>query len=104
MELSDQYLENHKYNIKGLNTENCFKPIKEPGFWDCKRTANPFAAGSLKQVFLMKKKDNPTELYAIKMPLGDKTYESIEKAVKDCRSHLIAKGLLEKFITDLEKN
>lgn len=70
VELSNESLEKHLLNIKDLTVENYFKPIKEPGVWDCKRTIEPFAKGSVKQVFLMKKKDTPTELYAIKMPKG----------------------------------
>jgi myosin protein heavy chain len=40
----------------------------------------------------MKKKEsvNSNEVYVIKMPIGDKTYPSIDKALEECRSHLIS--------------
>ncbi|CAD8067314.1 unnamed protein product [Paramecium sonneborni] len=103
VELLKQSLEKNISDIKQLKLDTDFQTFEEPGIWKCIRTVNPFAEGSVKQVFLMKKEDTPTELYAIKMPLGDQTYKSKEEAIKDCRSHLIAKCFLQKFIKDMEK-
>lgn len=52
------------------------------GTWECIRTTNPFAYGMMKEVFLMKKKnENREELYVIKTPIGGKTYARLEDAI-----------------------
>ena len=48
----------------------------------------------MKAVYLMKKKGIDNELYVIKMPIGDKTYQSMNEALEECRSHLIAKLMM----------
>lgn len=48
--------------------------IRKEGEWDCIRTEKPFAFGMMKDVFLMKKKNNKDELYVIKTPIGSQPY------------------------------
>lgn len=56
----------------------------------------------MKDVFLMKKiKDYSNDLYVIKTSIGSKPYESIDLALKECRSHLICQKLMKKFVDDL---
>jgi len=50
----------------------------------------------------MKRQNNQEELYVIKMPLGDKTYTTLDNAIYECRSHLISKCLMRKFIRELQ--
>ena len=44
----------------------------------------------MKDVYLMKKHNgNSEELYVIKTPKGAKPYTSLNKALSECKSHLI---------------
>ncbi|CAD8088011.1 unnamed protein product [Paramecium primaurelia] len=75
--------------------------------WNCIRTLKPFAFGQLKEVYLMKKLNNAVqdEVYVIKMPIGGQTYKTMNEALLECRSHLISKRLMQKFMQDLnDKN
>ncbi|CAD8188247.1 unnamed protein product [Paramecium pentaurelia] len=75
--------------------------------WNCIRTLKPFAFGQLKEVYLMKKLNNSVqdEVYVIKMPIGGQTYKTMNEALLECRSHLISKRLMQKFMQDLnDKN
>ena len=44
----------------------------------------------VKDVFLMKKMSSENELYVIKTPIDTGPYESMDKAITECRSHLIS--------------
>ncbi|CAD8119981.1 unnamed protein product [Paramecium sonneborni] len=74
--------------------------------WNCIRTLKPFAFGQIKEVYLMKKIENSAEneVYVIKMPIGGQTYKTIQEALLECRSHLIAKNLMQRFIQELQDN
>ncbi|CAD8164784.1 unnamed protein product [Paramecium octaurelia] len=69
--------------------------------WNCIRTLKPFAFGQLKEVYLMKKLNSQEEVYVIKMPIGGQTYKTRNEAILECRSHLISKSLMQKFMLDL---
>ncbi|CAK84497.1 unnamed protein product (macronuclear) [Paramecium tetraurelia] len=69
--------------------------------WSCVRTLKPFAFGQLKEVYLMKKLNSQDEVYVIKMPIGGQTYKTRNEAILECRSHLISKSLMQKFMSDL---
>ncbi|CAD8150346.1 unnamed protein product [Paramecium pentaurelia] len=93
-------------NIQTINNIKCPQDflVIEEGNWDCIRTEIPFAFGMMKDVFLMKKiKDYSNDLYVIKTPIGSKPYESIDLALKECRSHLICQKLMKKFVDDLQQ-
>lgn len=91
-------------NIENINKLDISKDysINQEGQWNCLRTEKFFAEGQMKQVFLMKRQNNQEELYVIKMPLGDKTYTTLDNAIYECRSHLISKCLMRKFIRELQ--
>ncbi|CAD8142287.1 unnamed protein product [Paramecium pentaurelia] len=102
VELKQDSFESNIENIKRLDINRDYSVYQE-GQWDCIRTEKYFAQGQMKQVFLMKKLNNQNELYVIKMPIGDLTYSSQEQAVIECRSHLISKCLMKKFIRELQE-
>ncbi|KAM3136530.1 hypothetical protein pb186bvf_011333 [Paramecium bursaria] len=77
--------------------------LKYMDTWDCRMTKLPFAQGSKKQVHLMAQQcDLQKQLYAIKFPLKS-FYINEEEAILACRTHLIAKIFLEKFMLILKE-
>ncbi|CAD8165566.1 unnamed protein product [Paramecium pentaurelia] len=102
VELKQDSFEQNIENLKRLDINRDYSVYQE-GQWDCIRTEKYFAQGQMKQVFLMKRQNNQNELYVIKMPIGDLTYSSQEQAVVECRSHLISKCLMKKFIRELQE-
>ncbi|KAM3137900.1 hypothetical protein pb186bvf_009981 [Paramecium bursaria] len=99
VELNEQSFEKNLASIDQLQ-EKDYQTFEE-GYWDCVRTKEPFAFGMMKKVYLMKKKnDLQGHLYVIKMPL-DKFYESLNEAKSECRSHLVCKNLMRKFMKDM---
>ncbi|CAD8068123.1 unnamed protein product [Paramecium sonneborni] len=102
VELKQDSFEANIENLKRLDINRDYT-IYQEGQWDCIRTEKYFAQGQMKQVYLMKRQNNQNELYVIKMPIGDLTYSSQESAVVECRSHLISKCLMKKFIRDLQE-
>ncbi|CAD8046871.1 unnamed protein product [Paramecium sonneborni] len=92
-------------NLKTINNIGRQKDyvITEEGKWQCIRTADPFAFGMMKDVFLMKKKKGGAdELYVIKTPLGGQPYKTQEQTVQECRSHLVCQQLMKKFKQDIQ--
>jgi len=75
--------------------------VNPEGVWDCIRTLKPFAFSTMKEVYLMKKKNATQELYVIKAHLGGKTYSTLNDAITVCRSHLVSKKLMKKFIKEV---
>ncbi|CAK65713.1 unnamed protein product (macronuclear) [Paramecium tetraurelia] len=102
VELKQDAFEGNLENIRRLDINRDYS-VYEEGKWDCIRTETFFAVGQMKQVFLMKRISNKDELYVIKMPLGDTTYKSQDEAVVECRSHLISKCLMKKYINELQE-
>ncbi|CAD8057503.1 unnamed protein product [Paramecium sonneborni] len=92
-------------NIEMIEKIQCpqdFTTIQE-GNWNCLRTEKPFAFGMMKDVFLMKKlQGNSEELYVIKTPIGSKPYQSLNDALKECKSHLICQKLMKRFTNELQ--
>ena len=101
VDLKEQAFEDNILSIQNINNEDF--QTNEEGKWSCIRTKEPFAFGMMKSVYLMKKKNNEqNHLYVIKMPL-EGFYESLDQAKGECRSHLICKNLMRKFMKTLRE-
>ncbi|CAD8077917.1 unnamed protein product [Paramecium primaurelia] len=101
VELKQASLKDKIENIQSIKFEESDFDLIEQAQWQCIRTKNPFALGMMKKVFLMKKKNNTEEIYVVKIPIQQGTYNSLQDAVNDCRSHLIAKNMMKIFMEKL---
>ncbi|KAM3131608.1 hypothetical protein pb186bvf_016272 [Paramecium bursaria] len=101
VDLKEKAFEDNILSIQNINNAD-FQTFEE-GKWKCIRTKEPFAFGMMKSVYLMKKKNDPqNHLYVIKMPL-EGFYETLDYAKGECRSHLICKNLMRKFMKTLRE-
>ncbi|KAM3135091.1 hypothetical protein pb186bvf_012737 [Paramecium bursaria] len=79
------------------NNKDDYNIQKEETQWECVRTQIHFAEGQMKKVYLMKRFNREQEVYVIKSPISGEPYQSFDKALRECRSHLIAKLFMKRF-------
>lgn len=90
-------------NIERLKSDQ-FYSLKEQGTWECLRTKYHIASGSVKKVFLMKKKNGlRDEIYVIKTPKNGKKYKSKQEAINECRGHLISQSFMRMYKRDIQQ-
>ncbi|CAD8115357.1 unnamed protein product [Paramecium primaurelia] len=101
IELNQKAFEKNIITIEKIQIPNDYT-VKHQYYWTCIRTLKPIVFSQLKDVYLMKRADSfQDEVYILKMPIGGQPYKSMNEAMKDCRSHLISKRYMQKFIEEL---
>ncbi|CAD8146590.1 unnamed protein product [Paramecium octaurelia] len=102
VEINQQSFESNIAQIQNIRFPNDYTVIYQHDR-SCIRTLKPIAFSKYNEFYLMKIKNSnfQDEVFFLKMPIGGQTYSSMNEAIQDCRSHLISKRFMQKFVSQL---